>query len=268
MITLGSLSQSFEMLSLIGVIGLFFIIEKVISVFIESDKKTNYAFYTVISGFIFARILFVIMHASYYKNSLFSMVNIYDRDLNLMGAIIGAVAFTFLYYKKKPLSKACLYRLALIIVLSAVFVGINHLEQATRGTIFFKVENSSQSEKIDILKTKSLKVINFWATWCPPCIKEMPVLIHASKIHKDIDFIFVNQFQTAEDVAIFEEKYDLKIPNLIFNDGSNPLLSTQGKALPTTLFLDDENKIIYSHIGAITAPGLDIKLNSLKNHNY
>src|SRR5690606_35627119 len=41
-------------------------------------------------------------------------------------------------------------------------------------------------------------VVNLWATWCPPCRREMPVLAQAQQREKDIAFIFVNQQETSD----------------------------------------------------------------------
>ena len=40
-------------------------------------------------------------------------------------------------------------------------------------------------------------VINLWATWCPPCRREMPVLAQAQKEHPDIRFLWINQGEDA-----------------------------------------------------------------------
>ena len=61
---------------------------------------------------------------------------------------------------------------------------------------FFDLENLD-GKKVNIadkLIKKKLILINFWATWCPPCIKEIPDLIKLKqKFREDIDLIFVSK---------------------------------------------------------------------------
>ena len=90
--------------------------------------------------------------------------------------------------------------------------------------------------------------LNYWATWCPPCIAEMPSI---SKLHKemgnDIAFIllsFDKNFETAKD---FDKRkgYNLPIYTLV---GNLPAM-LQSSALPTTYIIDTDKNIVLAHEG-------------------
>src|SRR5690554_8147761 len=49
-------------------------------------------------------------------------------------------------------------------------------------------------------------VVNLWATWCPPCIREMPVLDEAQQANQDIHFVFVNQGEDSAEVTHFRSE--------------------------------------------------------------
>ena len=104
--------------------------------------------------------------------------------------------------------------------------------------------------KITSLADLKDKVIflNYWATWCPPCIAEMPSI---SKLHKemgnDIAFIllsFDKNFETAKD---FDKRkgYNLPIYTLV---GNLPAM-LQSSALPTTYIIDTDKNIVLAHEG-------------------
>ena len=91
--------------------------------------------------------------------------------------------------------------------------------------------------------------LNFWATWCPPCIAEMPD-IHA--LYKDInskDVAFVllsldDDFQKAKDF-IKKKEFDFPIYQL-----ASPLPKVyESKAIPTTFVISPEGKIVVSKSG-------------------
>lgn len=95
-------------------------------------------------------------------------------------------------------------------------------------------------------------MLNFWATWCPPCRREMPSMQVLSQEFKDRPFtvIAVNEWESEEIVFPFLGQLDLfpTFPILFDKSGA---LSQQYKVmgLPTTFIIDKEGKIVYRAIG-------------------
>ncbi|MEJ2004639.1 MAG: TlpA disulfide reductase family protein [Cyclobacteriaceae bacterium] len=120
---------------------------------------------------------------------------------------------------------------------------------------------------------KPLTVINFWATWCAPCIKEMP---HFEQVFQNdpsnIDLVLVN-LDFAEDVEKvnnFIKKKDLKgdvllLDNLDYNSWIDKIHPSWSGAIPATLFvntLTDERKFVE---GEISEKELEEHLNEVIN---
>ena len=109
-----------------------------------------------------------------------------------------------------------------------------------------KIENiefiKSEGQKVSLNSYKSKPlVINFWATWCAPCKKEMPSLDKLKKLDyfKDINIIPINI--GGESYKKSKEFFDeFKIENLEIFTGSGPQFSKLFKlrGLPTTILID------------------------------
>ncbi|MCD2423741.1 TlpA family protein disulfide reductase [Niabella pedocola] len=93
--------------------------------------------------------------------------------------------------------------------------------------------------------------INFWATWCPPCIAEMPAiheLYAAFKNNPDIVFLLADADQDLPKATDFIKKKQLDLPVASFR-GTVPASWYSG-TLPTTLVLDKTGTLVYRHEGA------------------
>jgi thiol-disulfide isomerase/thioredoxin len=94
-------------------------------------------------------------------------------------------------------------------------------------------------------------VINLWATWCPPCRREMPALAQAQDAHPEVRFLFVNQGEGQAKVAGWLEEAGLEIDNVLL-DRAMAVPGHYGTVgLPVTLFLDRDGRLAEAHVGEI-----------------
>jgi len=91
-------------------------------------------------------------------------------------------------------------------------------------------------------------VINFWATWCPPCIAEMPSFQEVYEDYNDkVKFVFVSseQHQTVEN---YMKRNRFTLPSYkMLTKAPDPML---GKTLPTTYVLSKSGSIVIDKVGA------------------
>lgn len=106
-------------------------------------------------------------------------------------------------------------------------------------------------------------VLNFWATWCPPCRVEMPYFDRASTRYDGRAAILsVNQAESPETIRAFAEKNGLTYPLLIDQDMRvNNLYGILN--LPTTLFIDKNGVVKEVLVGTISQAVLDDRIEKL-----
>jgi len=101
-------------------------------------------------------------------------------------------------------------------------------------------------------------IINFWATWCPPCRRELPALEAAYQAHRDeIGFIAVDVKEEAGTVLAFVEELGLTFPVVLDPEGAISNISYQVRGLPTTIFVDAHGVVAARHIGPLDEASID-----------
>ena len=93
-------------------------------------------------------------------------------------------------------------------------------------------------------------IVNFWATWCPPCREEMPSMqrAHAAVSSEGIGLIAINVGEDADTVAQFLSQTPVKFP-LPLDETSAVVMSWPVRGLPTTFVVDPEGRLAYVATG-------------------
>ena len=107
-------------------------------------------------------------------------------------------------------------------------------------------------------------VINLWATWCPPCQREMPVLEQAQADHPDVNIVFVNQGEAAPVIAAFLARSGLTLRNVVVDPQRRAGAALGHRALPTTLFYDAQGRLAGTRIGELSEATFAQRLASLR----
>ena len=110
-------------------------------------------------------------------------------------------------------------------------------------------------------------VVNFWATWCEPCRKEIPEFMEMQDHFRDKGVVFVGIAMDQKDrVASYSKEMGINYPVLVGDMDVLTLAGTVGNlqgALPYTVIIDSSGKIISTHFGRLRREKMEPILTSL-----
>lgn len=116
----------------------------------------------------------------------------------------------------------------------------------------------------DVIRSKKVTVLNFWATWCPPCRAEIPDFIrfYRKYANQGVAVIAVNLQEKSEQVKSFAQSNGMNFPILL--DSSNRVGQLyQIYAIPTTFIIDSSGQIRHKIEGSTNLATLEAKVSAL-----
>lgn len=134
-------------------------------------------------------------------------------------------------------------------------------EGASAGGIVFEghdMEGNAVSS--DIFSSSKLTMVNVWATYCNPCLKEMPGLGELAHAYDEGEFQIIGiisdvQENSGEEMihlaADLIERTGADYPHLLLNESLYYALLTEVSAVPTTFFIDENGKLLDTVIGSM-----------------
>lgn len=211
-----------------------------------------------------ARVVFVTRWWSAYQQSpWWTIFDIRDRGFNVAAGCVALVMATLVTMRRRPDLKRSLpaavaggFAAAALTVLVASQLQATSHPPLSAATLH-RLDGSPTT--LAALAGKPM-VINLWATWCPPCRAEMPMLVQASHAMPGVRFVFVDQGESGEAVQAFLERERLS-PQYTLLDADN-VLSRDYRALgyPTTLFVDADGRLRDTQVGPLSRATLESHL--------
>lgn len=148
--------------------------------------------------------------------------------------------------RPKSLLKWLVVAMAVTTANASLAMGLNEVERPIPSFELPDVED--QIWDPDALDGK-LWIINFWASWCPPCIEEMPSMNTAWHAVKDegIGMLAINAGEGSDTVKQFLSRVPIDFPVLIGAGDSLPNWSI--RALPTTIVVNQQGQVVFEALG-------------------
>lgn len=151
--------------------------------------------------------------------------------------------------------------LTLVMIILALFLGLSvqqtwGKDQQNQSPLSFSLPDVNGNLQLGDQWLGKVVVINFWATWCPPCLKEIPEFIELQNDYKQQGVQFVGiAIDDLEPVKDYLASVSSNYPQLIAGDAGIALAKQLGNvanAVPFTIIINQEGKIVHQQAGELS----------------
>lgn len=204
-----------------------------------------------------ARAGFVARHRADYS-SVLAMLDIRDRGFDpWVGWATGVVAVGLVAWRRSALRISLPLSAGAGAAIVLAGFGVLALRQPPRPPLPDLTLQTLQGRPVALASLRGQPaVVNLWATWCPPCRRELPLLIRAAQQQTGARILLINEGEPASRVAAYLASERLRQPEILLDPDSRLLSAYRSPGLPTTLFIGADGQVKQLHIGELSAATL------------
>lgn len=216
-------------------------------------------------GLTAARLGFVVRYYESYSDHLSSIIDIRDGGWDpWIGLTTAATVIIVAAFRRSPKSVPMFTALLIIALLG---IGGTFTISLTKRPVpellaLEIIDLDGNRRNLDEFRGQPL-VLNLWASWCAPCVREMPVLQTAQQEFPTIGFVFLNQAESAGVVRQFLQEHRLTIDNLLLDQKAQAGGQYGSRLLPTTLFFDANGNLVDLRLGELSSGTLRNRLEAI-----
>jgi thiol-disulfide isomerase/thioredoxin len=218
----------------------------------------------LLGSFLFGRLVFVARFANSY-DSVWQMLDIRDRGFDITATLLSALMIlVWLLWRRQQQRQALLAGVLTIALLFGAFSSVIYVgrQQAVLPELTLQQLNGD-SINLAELGRGQLTVVNLWATWCPPCRREMPVLQQAEQDYPTVRFVLLNQREHPEVVQQYLQQTGLAFHYVLLDRQGQLATQLGAHGLPVTLYFGADGQLLNSHMGELSAASLAQSLQQL-----
>ncbi|MEA3389827.1 MAG: TlpA disulfide reductase family protein [Pseudomonadota bacterium] len=222
------------------------------------------AWIAAIVGILAARLAYVVENFTAFAVEPWTVLAFWQGGFTVWAGVVAAAVVVALLLGRQRATGGLLASLA---ALGLAHMGMTHwLAPSARplpqGIVLAHMDG--QPLPLDSLRGKPF-ALNLWATWCPPCRREMPMLIDVASGSK-VPILLVNQHEGQAAITAFLKREKLAGSSIAVDPSGVLGEAVAAQAFPTTLFVDAGGQIRTIHAGEISRAALMAAIRDLERN--
>jgi thiol-disulfide isomerase/thioredoxin len=260
-VSIGPLVFAGDRLAAIVGIGVFMVATSIMSSRLD-PRIGRWSTWTLIVGLITARLGHVIENATSFTAEPWRILAVWQGGFSWPWAAGSVVAVFVALVRTRRTAIGAVVSLAMALFAWNV---VWQLTNATPSTPMPNVVLENIKGDDTPLTSFSGKpvVLNLWASWCPPCRREMPMMAEMAAARTDVTFLFVNQGERRGLIEAFVADQKLSVPNVLLDSRTDVARHYTTPGLPVTLFIGADGKLRSVHVGEISREALTSAISRL-----
>jgi len=221
-------------------------------------------------GLAVARVGFVVTHFSDFARDPLSVFYVWQGGFDPVWGVLGGVAYTLWFFRReRHLIRSTLVPVALAV---GVWLGGNLVTQVQGGSqqagelpalTLYRLEDG-RAVSLASFKGKPV-VVNVWATWCPPCRREMPLLAEVARQNPGVVFLFADQGEGPQAIRAYLDSLSFTMGGAVLLDPQQAVSRSQKVVgLPTTFFYNAQGKLASRQVGELSRAMLNAHLSRIR----
>ncbi|MAU96546.1 MAG: redoxin [Fulvimarina sp.] len=261
-LTLGPLVFAGERLAAVIAIVAFLAISAILSARLDA-RIGSWSMRALVVGLLGARIGHVLLHLPSFAADPWRIAMIWQGGFSLPAGLLAVVVFSLFQLREtRPRIGSFAALAAALMVWNVAFqlVATTSAIAAPAATM-----TTLQGSEVQLADFEGRPVVvNLWASWCPPCRREMPALMETAKERTDTAFVLANQGEGAGAITRFLGTAGLAADHVAL-DQEMALARHYGvQGFPVTLFLDRRGILQTMHFGEISPEALNAAIDALQ----
>lgn len=210
-----------------------------------------------------ARIGYVLAHLDAFAVDPLSVLAFWQGGFNPVAGTFGLALAGFAAILRQPQAVRPVIAAAICAVM-AYAVAVWALPVEARGRLPQVTLPATDGTAIPLADAGGRPVVvNLWASWCPPCRREMPMMMDVAASRSDVAVRFANQGETRSTIVRYLESQQLPTNGVVL-DRSGVLMGGFGLlGLPSTLFFAADGRLMAVHTGEISRAELTRRIDEL-----